>query len=127
MENQSYLLGILPLGLFLAMLFFASIGVIMALLIDSTKRDQESKNTPVKFSFWFLIKDNWKTIVLTALAVLATLRFAPILFPDQFSPENLSSPLGTDKWLFGSLFIGLLYNTLLQIWKQKAEFLKAKR
>lgn len=99
----------------------------MALLIDSTKRDQASKSTPVKFSFWFLIKDNWKTILLTALAVLVSLRFAPILFPDQFSSENLSSPLGTDKWLFGSLLIGLLYNTLLQIWKQKADFLKAKR
>jgi len=127
MNNMSYLLGSLPLGLFLGMIFFAAIGILMALLIDSTKRDQASKNTPVKFSFWFLLKDNWKTILLTALAVLMTLRFAPILFPDQFNGENLSSPLGTDKWLFGSLLIGLLYNTLLQIWKDKAEFLKAKR
>ncbi len=127
MENYSYLLGIVPLSMFMAMVAFAIVGIVMALLIDSTRRDQTSPNTPVKFSFLFLLKDNWKTILLTALAVLATLRFAPLLFPDQFTNEGLDSPLGKEKWLFGSLLIGLLYNTILQIWKDKADILKAKR
>lgn len=127
MENYSYIFGVVPFGMFIAMVIFAVIGIAMALLIDSTKRDQASPKTPVKFSFRFLIKDNWKTIVLTAIAVLITLRFAPLLFQDQFTPDGLDNPMGKEKWLFGSTIIGLLYNTLLQIWKDKAEFLKAKR
>ena len=127
MENYSYVFGIVPSTMFFAMMVFAALGVLFALLIDSTKRDKSSKTTPEKFNFWFLLLDNWKTILLSALAVLLTLRFAPILFPDQFTLENLQMPLGVEKWLFGSLLIGMLYNTLLQVWKQKADILKAKR
>ena len=127
MENYSYLLGFIPASLFLAMIFFASIGVFMALLVDAQKRNQNSTSTPVKFSFLFLLKDNWKTILLTALAVLITLRFAGSVFPDQFTNDDLASPLGKEKWLFGSLLIGFLYNSLLQFLKEKSELLKVKR
>ena len=127
MENYSYLLGFIPASLFLAMIFFASIGVFMALLVDAQKRNQNSTATPVKFSFLFLLKDNWKTILLTALAVLITLRFAGSVFPDQFTNDDLASPLGKEKWLFGSLLIGFLYNSLLQFLKEKSELLKVKR
>jgi hypothetical protein len=127
MENYSFLLGFIPLTMFLAMVFFATIGVIMALLIDAQKRDQTSPHTPVKFSFRFLLKDNWKTILLTAIAVLITLRFAGSVFPDQFTNEDLSSPVGKEKWLFGSLLVGFLYNSLLQFLKEKSELLKVKR
>ena len=72
MENYSYVFGLAPAGLFIAELVFAVIGMIMALLGDATTRDQNSPNTPEKFSFWFLLKDNWKTIVLSVLAVLIT-------------------------------------------------------
>lgn len=117
---KSYLLGIVPLSMFLAMVFFAAIGVLMALLFDATKRDQNSTSTPVKFSFWFLIKDNWKTIALAFMAVLLTLRFAPLLFPGNFTLEGLETPTVIDKWLFGSFAIGLVYDTLLQVLKQRA-------
>ena len=109
------------------MIFFATIGVLMALLLDSQKRDQASINTPVKFSFLFLLKDNWKTIVLTFLAILVTLRFASSLFPDQFTINELDMPLTKEKWLFGSLLVGFLYNSLLQFLKEKSELLKVKR
>lgn len=127
MEKYSYLLGPVPKGLFLAMFLFATVGVFMALLIDSQKRDQCSTSTPVKFSFLFLLKDNWKTIVLTFFAILCTLRFAPLLFPDQFKAETLALPLGAEKWLFGSLLIGLGYNSLLQFLKEKSDILRVKR
>lgn len=127
MEKYSYLFGAVPTGLFFMMLFFSAIGVFMALLIDSQKRDQNSPATPTKFSFLFLLKDNWKTIVLTFFAILCTLRFAPLLFPDQFSSEALANPLGAEKWLFGSLLIGLGYNTLLQFLKEKSDLLKTPR
>jgi len=127
MEDYTYLLGFIPRGMFAFMVFFSAIGVIIALLIDSTRRNPESKNTPVKFSGWFLVKDNWKTITLTVLAILITLRFAGSLFPDQFVGDDLASPLGQEKWMFGSFLIGLLYNTILQRIKEKAEILKVKR
>ena len=127
MENYSYVFGVVPSGMFIAMVIFAAIGVTMALLGDAQTRDQNSTNTPQKFSFWFLLKDNWKTILLSFLAVLLTLRFAPLLFPDQFLTDALSEPMGKEKWLFGSVCIGLIYNSLLQLLKSKAEILKVKR
>ena len=125
--NYTTLLGFIPAGFFAAMIFFASVGVGIALLIDATKRDQTSKSTPVKFNAWFLLKDNWKTILLTFLLILVSLRFAGTVFPQQFTDAELSSDTGKEKWLFGSLAIGLAYNSLLQYLKQKTDFLKAKR
>ena len=127
MENYSYVYGVVPSGMFIAMIIFAAIGVTMALLLDAQTRDQNSASTPKKFSFLFLLKDNWKTILLSFLAVLVTLRFAHLLFPDTFTTEALSNPVSKEKWLFGSLCIGLIYNGLLQILKSKAEILKVKR
>ena len=127
MENYSYVFGLAPAGLFFAELFFAFIGMLMALLGDAQTRDQSSPNTPKKFSFWFMLKDNWKGIALSILAVLATLRFAPLLFPDQFTTAALDQPMGKEKWLLGSFFIGLAFNGLLQFLKDKSEILKVKR
>lgn len=127
METYSYIFGVVPQGMFIAMVVFAAIGVTMALLLDAQTRDQNSVNTPKKFSFWFLIKDNWKTILLSFLAVLVTLRFANLLFPDTFTTEAISDSANKEKWLFGSLCIGLVYNGLLQILKSRAEILKVKR
>lgn len=127
MEKYSYLLGFIPAKMFLAMIGFACIGIIVALLIDATKRNHASPSTPVKFSWKFLIVDNLKTILLTALAILITLRFVSSVFPGQFIDTDLASPIGMEKWLFGSFLIGLAYNTLLQTLKQKSELLQAKR
>lgn len=126
-EHYTTLLGFIPAGFFLAMVFFAAVGVTIALLVDSTRRNKTSKNTPEKFNFWFLILDNWKTILLTCLLILVTIRFAGSLFPQQFIDSDLSSATGKEKWLFGSLLIGFSFNSLLQIIKQKSSFLKAKR
>jgi hypothetical protein len=127
MENYTFALGFIPIEMFLYMFFFAIIGVFLALLADSLKRNKESKNTPEKYSIIFLIKDNWKTITLTILLILVSLRFAGSLFPTQFTDADLASPVGKEKWLFGSLIIGFMYNTLLQVLKQKSDMLKAKR
>ena len=126
MENYSLLLGFLSLQMFLAMLFFATIGIGISLLIDSQKRDQQSARTPVKFSWVFLLKDNWKSIVLTALIVLVTIRFASSVFPDQFLGDDVGTPEGLEKWMFGSLLIGLGYNQLIQILKKRSKMLQVK-
>lgn len=127
MENYTFILGYLTKEMFLAMCLFALVGIIISLLIDSLKRDKESRNTPRKFNFWFLLKDNWKGILLTALVVLVAIRFAASLFPDQFSGKELLTSVGMEKWLFGSLGIGLGINQLVQNVKQKVSFLQVKR
>ena len=109
------------------MCFFAIVGITISLLIDAQTRNQSSVKTPEKFSWKFLLKDNWKTIVLTALVVLMTLRFVTSFFPDQFSGEDVSSPKGLEKWMFGSLLIGLSFNQLIQVWKKRSEWLKVER
>ena len=127
MENYNYILGFLPVGMFFSMLLFATIGIAIRLLFDAQKRDQSSVNTPRKFSIMFLLRDNWKTILATFLTVLVTLRFLPSVFPGQFSGGDLANPEGIEKWLAGSLFVGILYNHLWQILKKRAEILKVKR
>lgn len=126
MENYNYVFGFLTWQLFIAMLAFAFIGVGISLLLHAQKRDQNSQRTPREFKFWFLIKDNWKPITLTIILILITIRFGPHVRPDMFKPEELSTPLGTDKWLLGSLIVGIGYNQLMQLWKDKTEWLKVK-
>jgi hypothetical protein len=127
MENYNYLLGFLNPLLFGTMVLFAALGIAISLLWDAQSRDQNSPNTPVKFSFKFLLKDNWKTILTTAIAVLVTLRFAPLLFPDQFKVDATGDPKAVEWFLFGSFGIGLLYNQLVQFLKKKISILNVER
>lgn len=127
MENYTFILGYLTTKMFLAMCLFALLGIVISLLIDSLKRNKLSESTPRKFSFLFLLKDNWKGILLTILIVLVSIRFAASLFPGQFIGEEAATPDGMEKWLFGSLGIGLGYNQLVQNLKKKTSFLQVKR
>src|SRR4030042_1687902 len=128
METQhSLLLGFLSLKLFLVMLLFAVLGIAVSLLIHAQKRDQASPDTPIKFSWLFLLKDNWKDILLTILIVILTIRFATSFFPGQFKGDDLQTPEGIEIWLFGSLIIGLGFNKLIKVWKDKSQWLKVKR
>jgi len=97
METYSYLLGFIPASLFGMMVFFAAIGIVIRLLGDAVRRDQNSKSTPEAFKYAFLFKDNWKTIVLTALLVLVSLRFAGSFFEKQFTVEQLATNSGKEK------------------------------
>jgi hypothetical protein len=127
MENYNYLLGFLNPLLFGTMVLFSALGIAISLLWDAQGRDQSSVHTPEKFSLKFLLRDNWKTIVVTILVVLLTLRFAPNLFPDQFKGEDIGQPAGVEKWLFGSFLIGLVYNQLVQFLKKKISILNVER
>lgn len=94
--------------------FFALIGVAISLLMHSNNRDQNSSSTPVKFSVLFLLKDNWKRIVLSLLLIYVTLRF----FTD-LTGLHLSS--------FFSLCVGVGWDKLSQIVKEKTEILCVNR
>jgi len=127
MEHYSLLLGYIPATMFIAMVLFAAIGVSIRLLIDAVGRNQNSPATPYKFSILFLLRDNWKTILLTFIAILVVLRFAASIFDEQFTAENLDLPATKEKWLFGSLMVGIAFNHVIQILKEKSDLLKVKR
>jgi len=89
-----------------ALLVFAMAGVLISLLIHSTNRDKGSPNTPVKFSLWFLLKDNWKRILLNLLLIVVTIRFCQEI-------------TGLQVTEFIALLIGVSYDKLSEFLQNK--------
>lgn len=79
------MLGKLTFITFISGLLFAGIGILITLLVHSLTRDKESERTPVKYSFTFMLYDNWKRILLVFLCVLVTIRFFEDLTPWKFN------------------------------------------
>ena len=100
-------LGGIPPGTFASYLFFACIGICMTLLYNAATRKPEDDRTPLKFSHRFLLRDNWKRLLLSFFCVLVTIRF----FGDIS---------GSEISCFKSLGTGLCYDMLAQIIFAKA-------
>lgn len=66
-------------------LFWACVGIAISLFIHSTNRDPNSYTSPRKFSWSYLIRDNWKRVALDALLVIVALRFSYDLLGFQMS------------------------------------------
>lgn len=109
-----YLFGPIGLNMFIASFLFAMIGVVISLLIDANYRDQNSPKTPRPFKLSFLLKDNWKRIVLSLLVILVTIRFTKEI-------------TGWDLNMFVSLLIGVVYDKLVEYLKKKSELLQVSR
>jgi len=107
-------LGRYDLTTFFGFLFFALVGVLISLLVQSNKRDQNTTDSPVKFKWWFLFKDNWKRIISSILLIYVTIRFFKEL-------TNL------DLNMFLSLCIGLGWDKLSEFIKSKTDILKVER
>lgn len=118
-EFFSYLIGNFSLPFFAALYFFAILGVIIKLLLHANTRDQNSSNTPQKFSVWFLIKDNRKRILLNVIVIYLTIRFMSYFI--DFDPTN------KEAWLVGATLVGLGFDKALEKWKEKGSLLKVKR
>jgi hypothetical protein len=120
-EFLGYVIGNLSLAMFAALYFFAIIGVALNLLIHSNKRNQSSKNTPVKFSIIFLARDNRTRIVIAILSIFVTIRFLPLIF--EFNAEH------TEYYLAGAFIVGFGFDKILEKWKESkfGSFLKEKR
>jgi hypothetical protein len=101
-----HLLGGLNPDQFAACVFFALVGVVISLLIHATNRDKNAPRTPVKFSFSFLLADNWQRILLNLLMILVTLRFCKEI-------------TGYDINMFVALVIGLAYDKLGELLRNK--------
>jgi len=111
---QSFILGGLPLPMLLAALFFSLLGVTLNLLVDATTRKPETTDTPVRFSLRFLLRDNWKRILLSVLLILVTIRFCQEL-------------TGLHLNMFVSLLIGFGFDKLSEFLKGKSDMLKVTR
>jgi hypothetical protein len=96
---------------FIAGFIFAMVGVLISLLISSSKRDISNPNTPNNFSWSYLIIDNGKRILLALLLILITLRFSNEL-------------IGANLTMWGALLIGLGWDRLAAYLKDKGMFEK---
>jgi len=100
--------------LFVASLFWAMIGICISLLIHAIFRDANSPKTPVKFTWKFLLTDNWKRITLSLLVVITTI---------IFTKEVLNKDLST----FVALGIGLGLDKIVELLKSKYGILQVSR
>ncbi|RKD19019.1 hypothetical protein BCY91_14170 [Pelobium manganitolerans] len=75
-EFTANTLGGLSLAYYASTMLFALIGAIIGLRISSLKRDKTSINTPYKFNFWFLIRDNAQRLLTNFLICFVVFRFA---------------------------------------------------
>lgn len=113
-EFTSTLLGGQSSSVFFALVFFALLGALLSLLLQTTNRDIWSSNTPKIFSWQFFLSDNWKRIVTGAILIYISLRFAPELF-------------GWEITNFYALVIGFGNDKLAQIVKDKTNLLGQKK
>jgi len=113
-EFISSILGTATPLLFLSLLFFALLGQTLSLLLQTTNRDVNSRETPVSFSWRFFFQDNWKRALLGILMIYISLRFAPELFGVEIS-----------EWW--ALVIGFSNDKIAQILKDKTNLLGQKK
>lgn len=111
---KQYYLGTDNVQYFIALFFFACLGAIISLLIQSNMRDVKSQSTPVKFSWSFFFLDNWKRIVFSLLIIYVAIRF---------SSELLHVTLGP----FSALGIGLGLDKVSELIKNNTGFLQVNR
>jgi hypothetical protein len=113
-EFTSALLGGQTPSLFFALMFFALLGALLSLLLQTTNRDVYSNSTPRHFSWVFFITDNWKRALTGLLLIYVSLRFAPELFGWQISN-------------FWAIVIGLGNDKIAQVIKDKTNLLGQKK
>jgi hypothetical protein len=118
-EFFQLILGVTSLAMYAALLFFACVGILINLLFHSTSRDQNSPNTPVKFSFRFLLWDNWKRIILSILVILVLIRFVSFFFDFDVVNNN-------ELYLFLALLVGMSFDKGAEILKAKTTWLKVR-
>jgi hypothetical protein len=74
-QFKALILGPASLAYYMGAEFFALLALILSLYSHSTTRDVNATTTPVKFSWAFLIMDNFKRIVVGQIALFLIFRF----------------------------------------------------
>lgn len=80
----SVLLGKGPIGFFCGFVVIALICAVISLLIEVNRRDVNSPNTPVKFSYRFMIAHNLLRIIISFLLVPIAIRLVYEYIPAQW-------------------------------------------
>lgn len=91
------ILGDKPDGYYLAGLFFSVIGILISLYHSSTKRDKLSANTPVNFSWYFLVWDNIKRGFTTLVVMFVVFRVFNLVEVWQTVGVGIGLSVGLDK------------------------------
>jgi hypothetical protein len=110
-QVKAQIKGDLSVPEFLAALFFSLIGVLISLLFHANTRNPNTTTSPVKFSWLYLLRDNWKRILLAFLLICITLKFLPEL-------------TGLKLNMFYALCIGLVWDKLAEYLKSKTDIIK---
>lgn len=105
-ELLGYLIGQGSVAYLLAAMIYAYIGAFVMLLLNTTKRDPLSANTPVKFSWSFLFSDNNKRIMATVILIFIFVRFGRDI-------------IGAEVTMYVAFGIGLSCDRLAQFLKDK--------
>ena len=79
------MLGTTDVPTYLAALSFALIGAIISLRRKAGKRDELSQNTPIKFSWRFLLQDNFQQFFTGVLITFLAFRFS-----NEFYGQNVT-------------------------------------
>lgn len=104
---------------FAASFFFAVITAFAMLLYRTTKRDINSTRTPFRFSYSFLLSDNFLRILYTLILIFLSIRFGQKWFkPEDIAYLGLLIGVISDRlaWLFE-----LLSDAFQQVAKRKVE------
>lgn len=105
-EFLQLVLGTQDWPMYFAEWFFALIGVLLSLLLATTKRNPNSPTSPVHFSWTYMIADNAKRVLTSLILIFLFLRFSNEL-------------LGINISLFLALGIGLGLDKLAGYLKSK--------
>lgn len=117
MTYYNYISGGMTQQHLLAALSFAALGWLLYKCITAARRDRGSHRTPVKWSWKFWLKDNWKEALLHALIMFAMVRFASeILNKIGVSPDVIES--NDPMWIY--FVVGVLKSWILDKVKKQA-------
>lgn len=96
-EFRELVLGDKSVAFYLAAFFFSGLAILLSLYIHSRKRDPLSPNTPSKFSWYFLIWDNTKRIVVGLIVMFFLYRFTPFVSMELAVGVGFFVSIGVDQ------------------------------
>ena len=112
-DLSSILMGTQSKEIFLGLIFFALIGVLVSLLLQTTTRNVNSDRSPFYFRWAFFLRDNLRRIIAGILLIYIALRFTPEIFGFEIND-------------FTALLIGFLNDKIAQALKNKTNILGTK-
>jgi len=96
-EALQIILGGKSGGYYLAGFFFSLLAIILSLHQHSKTRDKYSINTPIKFSWGFLLWDNFKRITMSIIVMFILFRLFDLSNPFAMIGVGFFVSFGLDK------------------------------